>query len=428
MKKSDRFLRSRSFEEAGLTFSLFKQENESIRQKNPKPSEIQQSKPSDLLLKFIKTKPNSQPSKPFEFLSPAKSSFSTHSIFEHSPKLSMLPKLKKKTPKILSEQQLQTVKLFGVKNDFYAQLADSLTSSLAVFGLMDTAVLYDFKAERFLRPLDQEWEAQSLPVNSINCNPVFNNILGCGSTRGSISVIDVSQGKILKAWKSHQHRIGALKFHPSKPSLLASGSKDRKICVSDMRTKNTNQPALKLPHNGEICGLAWQSRGFALASGGNNNQVKVWDIRKPLTTIQTIHDHTAAIRAVEFSPLDSSLLASGGGAGDNVLRIGNIKRPKEKPLLIKTQSQICSLLWDPLCHRVLTSHGFSKYQLCLWDLEEQNLVAEYFGHKNRILDIVRLKKSKKILSFSADNEGKIWNCFKEPFKRKNNLFTPMKIR
>ena len=425
MNKSDRFLRSRSFQESGLSFSLSKDTHIPLV-----PSKDRVVSPSDLLFKFITTKPKSDPQDLPWNISPLKLSKSRHHVFEHSPIRSFVRKLapNKKRPKILSGKELHTVELFGVRNDFYAQMVDSLGPSLAVFGLMERAILYDFESEKFLRPLESEFDPKSLPINSIHCNLVFNNILAFGSDRGSISIIDVTRGKPIKIWGRHTSRIGALKFHPNRPRLIASGSKDRNVFVSDMRLPNRTKSAFKLKHNGEVCGLSWQPRGHCLASGGNNNEVCVWDIRRPRKILLSITQHTAAVRALEFSPLDSALLASGGGAGDSVLRICNIKRPREPSLVIKTQSQICSLLWDSLCNRVLTSHGFSKYQLCLWDLETESLVSEYFGHKNRILDVVRMKQSKKVLSFSPDHQAKVWNCFKEPFKRRNNLLTPMKIR
>lgn len=36
---------------------------------------------------------------------------------------------------------------------------------------------------------------------------------------------------------------------------------------------------MKGKHLGEICGLSWNSNGYQLASGGNDNLINIWDLR-----------------------------------------------------------------------------------------------------------------------------------------------------
>jgi cell division cycle 20-like protein 1 (cofactor of APC complex) len=57
--------------------------------------------------------------------------------------------------------------------------------------------------------------------------------------------------------------------------MLFSGSKDSSILAHD--TKIQNNVVMKLDgHRGEVCGLKYDSCG--LASGGNDNIVRIWDI------------------------------------------------------------------------------------------------------------------------------------------------------
>jgi cell division cycle protein 20 (cofactor of APC complex) len=375
--------------------------------------------PSDHLLHFILKKPKKSHSliskkKPnlFQSNSKTRSSFTPKSV----------------DPRILVDQEEETIPLIGVSNDFYSHMVDSISSDLIAFGLFNQVVLYSLEKSCFIRILHPDSEDILGNVSSISVNPNKTDIIAVGNNKGAINLLDLNKASIFKIVNKHFLRVGSLKFHPMKEYLLASGSKECSVSVQDTRLGSNRPPIVSFDHKGEICGLSWQRSGHCLASGGNDNIIKIWDLRKQSKCLMKIKEHSAAIRALEFCPFNDNLLASGGGSGDSSIRITSLRDQGKDSMVIRTQSQICSLLWDMQCNRLLTSHGFSKYQLCLWNLEKENLVTEYYGHSNRILDIIRIKNSNLVLSFSPDNTAKVWNPFKAPLKSKNNLFTPIKLR
>ena len=78
-------------------------------------------------------------------------------------------------------------------------------------------------------------------------------------------------------------------------------------------------------HKQEVCGLKWSFDERMLASGGNDNKLFVWDAQhghnsEPLCRFE---DHTAAVKAVAWSPHQHGLLASGGGTADRHIRFWN---------------------------------------------------------------------------------------------------------
>jgi cell division cycle 20-like protein 1 (cofactor of APC complex) len=329
---------------------------------------------------------------------------------------------------ILVDKYQHTIDLSGVSNDFYSHMVDSVSENFIAFGLFHQFLLYDLTEEIFFCPIANYTQNHLTALASISVNPCKSETVALGNVNGTISLVNLKKQTLNKHIKTHFLRVGSIKFHPIKPYLMASGSKDHMVSVTDLRSKRLNSPLLSYSHMGEICGLTWQNSGYCLASGGNDNKIQIWDLRKNSRPLMVIKEHSAAVRALEFSPMDDDLLASGGGTGDSSLRVTSLKGQGKNSVVLKTQSQICSLLWDTQCNRLLTSHGFSKYQLCLWNLEREKLVTEYYGHTNRILDIVRMKNSNQVLSFSPDNTAKLWNPFKAPIKSRNNLFTPIKIR
>ena len=378
--------------------------------------------PSDHLLDFILNKSSSR----LLLSKPARRS----TFFESSPRMRPIKKLRSQSSfsNILVDSDEQTISLSGVSNDFYSHMVDSLSNDLIAFGLFGQLVVFSLGKSSFFRVLENDSELLLETLTSIHVNPTMCHRLALGNSQGVVSLADLQKDLIFLRFRKHFLRVGSIKFHPQRPHLLASGSKDCSVLVHDIRSKPGPTPVVSFQHKGEICGLSWQSSGFCLASGGNDNLIQIWDLRKQTDPLMRINDHTAAVRALEFCPTNDNFLASGGGTGDSSIRVTSLRDQGRNSVVLRTQSQICSLLWDGQCNRLLTSHGFSKYQLCLWNLEKERLVSEYYGHSNRILDIVRMKRSSLVLSFSSDNSAKLWNPFKAPLKSRNNVFTPIKLR
>ena len=72
----------------------------------------------------------------------------------------------------------------------------------------------------------------------------------------------------------------------------------------------------------QVCGLKWSPDDREIASGGNDNQLFVWGVHStsPLLRFQ---DHSAAVKAIAWSPHQHGLLASGGGTADRCIRFWN---------------------------------------------------------------------------------------------------------
>jgi cell division cycle 20-like protein 1 (cofactor of APC complex) len=68
--------------------------------------------------------------------------------------------------------------------------------------------------------------------------------------------------------------------------------------------------------------LKWSPDRQLLASGGNDNRLLVWN-QSCINPIQIYTDHTAAVKAIAWSPHQQGLLASGGGTADRYIRFWN---------------------------------------------------------------------------------------------------------
>eukprot|EP01032_Pedospumella_encystans_P031952 gene31952-36074_t len=141
-------------------------------------------------------------------------------------------------------------------------------------------------------------------------------------------------------------------------------------------------------HKQEVCGLKWSFDEKMLASGGNDNKLFVWDathgsgnsggstITEPLCSFT---DHTAAVKAVAWSPHQHGLLASGGGTADRHIRFWNALTgvPLHK---IDTGSQVCNLMWSKNVNELVSTHGYSLNQVIVWKYPSMQKIATLTGH------------------------------------------------
>ena len=72
----------------------------------------------------------------------------------------------------------------------------------------------------------------------------------------------------------------------------------------------------------QVCGLKWSPDDREIASGGNDNQLYIWNLNSTSPVIK-FSDHNAAVKAIAWSPHQHGLLASGGGTADRCIRFWN---------------------------------------------------------------------------------------------------------
>lgn len=126
--------------------------------------------------------------------------------------------------------------------------------------------------------------------------------------------------------------------------MLASGSRDKTINLRDLRQNQRSIVQKYEGHTQEVCGLKWSFDGNQLASGGNDNKLMIWS-NYSNTPISKFSQHSAAVKALAWSPHTHGVLASGGGSADRTIKFWNTL---DGTMLdsIDTGSQVCNLMFS----------------------------------------------------------------------------------
>jgi len=240
-------------------------------------------------------------------------------------------------------------------------------------------------------------------VTSVNWS-ARGHYLAVGTNKGLVQQWDVAKGKIVRELAGHKSRVGALAW---RDNVLTSGSRDRVIYNRD-----TRDPAVShkmVGHRQEVCGLEWSSDCQFLASGGNDNKLLVWDVHQ-CRPMWRFNDHTAAVKAIAWSPHQRGLLASGGGTADRCIRFWNTVNGKSVNC-IDTGSQVCNIAWSKNVNEIVSTHGYSQNQIALWSYPDLRPLATLTGHTTRVLYLSVSPDGSTIVTGAGDETLRFWNVF-----------------
>ena len=261
-------------------------------------------------------------------------------------------------------------------DDFYLNLVDWGNTNVLAVGLGPAVYLWSATTSKVTKLVDLTGSGDH--VTSVSWTQ-RGQYLAVGTNKGSVQLWDAAACRNVRTLGGHRHRVCSLAWHGH---YLCSGSRDRHVIVRDVRSSGADAAVGKLVHHrSEVCGLRWSPDGRELASGGNDNLVCIWSARHMVgpttlggaagrmpahdTPVHRFDAHTAAIKALAWSPHASNLLATGGGTADRCIRFWNTASGTSLGCM-DTGSQVCNLAWSANVDELVSTHGYSQNQVILW--------------------------------------------------------------
>lgn len=302
-------------------------------------------------------------------------------------------------------------------DDYYLSLVSWSRQNLIGVGLSNSIYFFNFLSHSVQKHYTINYSESRNTLNSeedLNsyiCGLTFDEFgtnLIFGDSQGKIYQTDVETNKLITHGFPHSSRVGS--FHLQN-NLLISGSRDKSIKLFDVRQKNFTPIHSFVGHNQEICGIKISPDSNLIASGGNDNQLLLWDMRK-MKLMGSIGKHEAAVKALAWNPNKRNILLSGAGTADRKIRIFDVHQ-HEQIGEIDSGSQVCNIAFDKEGEHIISTHGYSLNQLIIWKPlpDYSNMFKEdlLIAHKLRVLYLSQSPCGKYLATGAGDETIRIWN-------------------
>ncbi|UBF26078.1 serine/threonine protein kinase [Kovacikia minuta CCNUW1] len=261
-------------------------------------------------------------------------------------------------------------------------------------------------------------------VKSVASHPQIPTLLASGGSDRLIKLWDLQEQREIRTLVGHKHTINALAFSPD-GTLLASGSSDKTInlwnpSTDDLITtlsghtlavnalaftpsvqvkpQTSNlKPQTSLPHTPHPT-----PHTPLLASASTDSRIQIWDL-STFQSICTLSGHTAAVRAIAFSP-DGNLLATAGE--DRTIRLWDTTTWECMRTLSGHPWSISALTFSP-AEDVLISGSWDK-TVKLWDVGTGKEMTALVNHTDSVSCVAIAPDGTVIASGSQDKTIKLW--------------------
>lgn len=309
-----------------------------------------------------------------------------------------------KTARKIARSPYKVLDAPALQDDFYLNLVDWSSHNVLSVGLGNCVYLWNASSSKVTKLCD-------LGMDDSVCSVGWaqrGTYLAVGTNEGKVQIWDASRCKRVRTMEGHRLRVGSLAWSSS---VLSSGSRDKNILLRDIRAQDDYISKLN-GHKSEVCGLKWSYDNRELASGGNDNRLFVWNQNSTQPMLKYC-EHTAAVKAIAWSPHVHGLLVSGGGTADRCIRFWSTTTNTYLSCM-DTGSQVCNLAWSRNVNELVSTHGYSQNQIIVWKYPTMSKLATLTGHTYRVLYLAISPDGQTIVTGAGDETLRFWNVFPSP--------------
>ena len=218
---------------------------------------------------------------------------------------------------------------------------------------------------------------------------------------------DWRHAQALPTLTRHKVDVNSVAFS-SNGQLLASGSDDNTIKLWQVQDGRVRLLNTLTGHKNWVYSVAFSPNGQLLASGSRDDTIKLWQVSDGML-LGTLTGHKADVNSVAFSP-NGQLLAS--GSDDKTIKLWQVQDGGERRQLLNTltghKNWVYSVAFSP--DGQLLASGSRDNTIKLWQVLDGGgrLLKTLKGHKNWVYSVAFSPNSALLASGSRDDTIKLW--------------------
>lgn len=237
------------------------------------------------------------------------------------------------------------------------------------------------------------------------------------STDKTVGMYDTVTCQRIKRLKGHTGYVNSCSPGPSRGApLVASASDDCSIKIWDTRHRGA---VLSLNSTYQVTAVTFGDNTDQIISGGIDNVVKVWDLRKPSgetarnfigpnhKPVHELAGHTDTVTGLAISPDGSYVLSN---AMDNTLRVWDVRPFVTTDRCVKIitghkhnfEKNLLHCSWSP--DGAMVAAGSADRFVYIWDTTSRRIVYKLPGHLGSVNDVDFHKEEPIVLSAGSDKQ------------------------
>eukprot|EP00924_Labyrinthula_sp_SR-Ha-C_P008754 snap_masked-scaffold_2-processed-gene-1.23-mRNA-1 protein AED:0.08 eAED:1.00 QI:0/-1/0/1/-1/1/1/0/444 len=308
----------------------------------------------------------------------------------------------------------------AVVDDFKNNPIDWSIDNKVAVSLSDIVYLWDGNTGETKELFCTEGEEDENIITAVKFSNKRDSFLVLGTENEKGILVDTLNGKSIRSFRGQKSRINSICLNTKYGIFTTTGNNER-IISHDFRQRES--AVIKFRHSKDIScvnSTAWNFQGSEngnlLSTGDCEGVVKIWDIRKHSTSeyklkpLKTIRKHKNAVKALNWNPLKSDILATGA---DEQINIWNVAF--DKPLFSSrnTGSEITSVHFSgdkSKFNEIVSTHESGEIKLWSNELELKKDLQKH-SHKGRIIQSVVSPCQNTLLTIGADETLMFWKMF-----------------
>lgn len=228
-------------------------------------------------------------------------------------------------------------------------------------------------------------------VMSLSWNTVHQQVLASGSADGTVKLWDCTHSTSGKngdyirpsaTLTHHTDKVQSLAWHPSEGTLLATGGYDRRVCLADARS--TDSQSVKTAKLSADCeAMAWDPHNQQyLTVASEDGVVQCWDVRKfggdPVWSM-IAHEYGGVSDISYNAHVPGMLLTC---SIDKTVALWDTLNPSPKPTPCGSKDMNVGRLHSVSCYPSspwLLACGGSGNEIAIWDVEGEDTIQKRFA-------------------------------------------------